>query len=75
MEIVDIIPSSKEKDKGMSFTYAGEECYRFTLDVDRFDEMVGWLFEHTEDRFVFLGTDRVYFENTLDAMAFKLAWM
>ena len=75
MEIIDIIPGSEEKDQGMSFMYGGDTCYRFTLNVDRFDEMVEWLFDHTEDRFVFLGTDRVYFENSLDAMAFKLAWL
>ena len=74
MEIVTLLPPEKS-DMGMSFRYNGKECYRFTLDVDNFDEIVEWLFENTKNRFVFLGTDRVYFENNSDAMAFKLRWL
>ena len=48
--------------------------YGFSADMERIDEMIAWLFENTSERFVLLGTDRIYFECSADAMAFKLTW-
>lgn len=49
--------------------------YGFSSNVERIDKMIEWLFENTKDRFVLLGTDRIYFESSADAMAFKLVWL
>jgi len=50
-------------------------AYGFSTDMNRIDEMIQWLFENTNERFVLLGTDRIYFESSADAMAFKLVWL
>ncbi len=75
MEIIDIpfhnqLISIKVKDE-----YHIKTCYNFSTDMDRIDEMINWLFENTTEQFVLLGTDRIYFESSEDAMAFKLVWL
>ena len=52
----------------------GRIQYGFSADMERINEMIEWLFENTKERFVLLGTDRIYFECSADAMAFKLGW-
>lgn len=73
MEIV--VLAIPKDEKSVTFTYNGKDIYGFTLDTDLYDEMIEWLFDNTKDRFTFLGTNRVYFENSLDAVAFKLRWL
>lgn len=73
MEIV--ILNTPKDEKGLTFHHPDGSTYNFTLDIERYDEMIEWMFENTEYRFQFLGTDRIYFENTDDAMAFKLRWL
>ena len=53
----------------------GKAEITFTPDQKRFDKLVQWLFDNTKGRFVFLGTNRIYFENEDDAIAFKLGWL
>ena len=77
MEKVIIIPRTPKKDDGpitLDLTYGGKAVYAFSGDMDRIEEMIAWLFENTIERFVLLGTDTIYFENSEDAMAFRLKW-
>lgn len=72
MQKVEIIEKAKT---GFNFTDNDVTKYVFSLDIDRIDDMIKWLFDNTEDRFVMLGTNTLYFENKLDAVAFKLRWL
>jgi len=73
MEIIEL--PINDRTAGMSFNQDGEEKYFFTTDVEKYDEMIEWLFEYTAHRFTFLGTNRIYFEDKKDAAIFKIAWL
>lgn len=73
MEIIDI-PFHNQHVRFKVKSEKQKTCYNFSTDMERIDAMIKWLFEHTTDRFVLLGTDRIYFECSADAMAFKLTW-
>ena len=73
MEIIDI-PFHNQLIGLRVNSEHGRIRYGFSADMERIDKMIEWLFEHTTDRFVLLGTDRIYFECSADAMAFKLTW-
>ena len=73
MEIIDI-PFHNQRIGVRVDSENGRICYGFSTYIERIDAMIKWLFEHTTDRFVLLGTDRIYFECSADAMAFKLTW-
>jgi len=73
MEIIDI-PFHNQDISIRADDHLGKMIYKFSVDMDRIDEMIEWLFENTLERFVLLGTDRIYFESSADAMAFKLGW-
>ncbi len=73
MEIIDI-PFHNHHIRLKVKTISLDTVYNFSTDMERIDTMIAWLFEHTIERFVLLGTDRIYFECSADAMAFKLTW-
>lgn len=73
MEIIDI-PFHNQNIQLIVRTECRKLAYTFSTDMERIDTMIKWLFENTTGRFVFLGTDRIYFECSADAMAFKLGW-
>lgn len=67
------IHSSGEPET-ITFHWNGEDVYSFSLDIDRIETMIEWLYDNTTERFTFLGTENIYFESSQDAMAFKLRW-
>ncbi len=73
MEIINIPFHNQVIELKLS-DVSNKKVYGFSTDMDRIDEMIEWLFENTLERFVLLGTDRIYFESSADAMAFKLGW-
>lgn len=79
MAVVNLIETKQSYTttygSAISFIDNTNECYRFSTDIERIDKMIEWLFENTDERFVLLGTDKIYFESEVDAMAFKLQWL
>ena len=89
MEKIRLEPASKEKVKNaslplkihaqypsmLSIHFNGEDVYSFSGDINRVEKMIEWLYDNTTGRFTFLGTENIYFENSEDAMAFKLRWI
>jgi hypothetical protein len=62
-------------DSSNTFTIrSGDNKILFEANADRFDKIVEWLFENTTHRFVFLGTNIIYFENDNDAVHFMMVW-
>lgn len=72
MEIVEL---KYDKNEGWEVSLDGEHKYFFTTNVSKYDEMIEWLYEYTTHRFMFLGTNRIYFEDSNDAAIFKVRWL
>ena len=68
------IVQTAHNSKMISMNYNGEDIYSFSLDIDRVEKMIAWLYDNTTERFTLLGTENIYFESSEDAMAFKLRW-
>lgn len=72
---MEVVHLPMDDNHGISINDGNKEVYRFDVNLEVFDEIMEWLFNNTEDRFIFLGTNRIYFESSVDAVAFKLRWV